>query len=449
MNGTPKTLSPRRVILGLFYGSTVMAAVVVMAGTTCPITPLPIGGYNNTTDKTNNNASYVGSTVCSTCHGQRDPAIIQAHAIHGHSHKLNRVQGGPPTYPAQGINAGVPNPPDGFSWADISYVIGGYTKKGRFIDKDGYILTTGLTGKKTQWNLKLPFIGKDPEFVNYEAAATTKKPYDFACFECHTTGPKKQDAANPMFQENRPGFAGTWEEAGVQCEACHGPGSNHIPNPAARMQFVDPIGAQTCKVCHNRPVNSDTGEILASGGFIQHHEQWPELKASGGHKDFACTICHDPHHSVIYDRANGLRNRCTNCHNTKNMALHEGKVFTRGDYSEPLTCESCHMPFATKSAAQADASVVGAIGRMGDTRTHIFRISIEATDFNSFFTADAKQVVRDAQGRAAVTVDFVCLRCHNDNGAFAMTVAQAADKVQGLHRVLSTNAREVATATAP
>jgi hypothetical protein len=420
-------------LVGVVVLLAALVAVASLAGAGCPALVLPGGQflYNNTTDRTNRGATYLTSTACRACH----PDISAAQLIHGHAHKLTRIEGLAPAFPPEGVQAGVPNPPEGFNWSDIAYVIGGYTKKGRFIDQNGFILTTGLTGKKTQWNLRLPALGRAPEFVNYEATAATAKPYDFACFECHTTGARRQDEDNPFFQENRPGFIGTWEEAGVHCEACHGPGSNHIPNPAARDIFVDSSGVMTCRQCHHRPFDSKTDEILASGGFIQHHEQWPELKASGGHSSFACTVCHDPHRSVTYDRAGAIRNECTACHQGMNMALHKGKVFVRGDYTEALRCESCHMPYVTRSAANAAADVVGAKGRMGDTRTHIFRISTENKDFSGFFTADGKQVARDADGKAAVTVDFVCLRCHNEAAMpnLAFSVARASEIAAHVH----------------
>lgn len=393
-------------------------------------------GYANTTDKTNNNAKYVGSTACMLCH--TDVAAEQV--VHGHAYKLNRVQGEPPQYPAAGTRAGVPNPPDGFTWADISYVIGGYTKKGRFIDKDGFILITGLTGVDTQWNLDFPPNGTVAGFVPYEADRTTPKPYDFSCFQCHTTGPLPQDEDFPEFQENRMGFAGTWEEPGIQCESCHGPASGHFTIADGQVKidrsavFVDTTGADTCFECHNRPFNDDSGEILASGGYVKHHEQWPELRASGAHSAFTCTTCHDPHVSAVYDEENAIVQHCTDCHPNQTMALHDGKVFVRGNYTEKLHCESCHMTFATKSGSTATTAVVGDLGRMGDTHTHIFRIDTREVDYTSMFSEDGKTVVRDDLGRAAVTVDFVCLRCHNGVGnAFELGLGPAADIADGMH----------------
>ncbi|RMF81824.1 MAG: hypothetical protein D6744_06740, partial [Planctomycetota bacterium] len=392
-------------------------------------------GFANTTDKTNGNAQYVGSNACRECHAQ----IAEWQNISGHSWKLNRIEGVAPEYPEEGIYAGVPNPPDGFEWTDIAYVIGGYNKKARFIDKDGFILTTGVLGIDTQWNLKMPANGTEPGFVAYEADRETPKPYDYSCFQCHTTGAQPQDEDEPLFQENRPGFAGTWVETGIQCEACHGPGSEHFATAGDQVTinrdriFVDETSSETCRQCHNRPFNDDTGKILASGGYIKHHEQWPELRASGGHSSFACTTCHDPHRSVLYDRENAIVVECEDCHPDIEMPLHEGEVFTRGDYTEEVTCVSCHMPFATKSATKASADVVGEEGRMGDTRTHIFRIDTREVDYNSMFTDDGSEVVRDDQGRAAVTLDFVCLRCHNDIGTFKLQLRFAADIANGFH----------------
>lgn len=389
------------------------------------------GVYNNTTDPTNGGAHFVGSKACGACH----PSIAEQQAIHGHANMLSQITDGPPSFPPQDGPAGVPSPPEGFSWSEISYVLGGYSKAARFIDKDGYLLTTGLTGKHTQWLLNMPASGITPQFAPYLPSATAPTPYDFGCFQCHTTGPAPQDPTNPMSQENRPGLVGTWHEAGVHCEACHGPGSNHLPNPAARHNFVDATGAQTCGHCHANPGDAGSGDILAEGGFITHHQQWLELKASGGHAGFACTFCHNPHASTRYDRANGIRNGCTACHDDQNMALHKGKVFRRGDYEEPLTCESCHMPFAVSTASQASAATVGPLARVADTRAHIFRIGTTDGDYSTFFSSDGSRVVRDGQGRAALTVDFVCLRCHDEVSLpnLAFSVERAAEIAAHVH----------------
>lgn len=445
----PQCWKPKCVSRWFRWNSLVVLSLAALGG--CPTAQVPppenvdngndtgaAPSFSNTTDKTNAGATYLTSSACRACHPTQDAAQY----VHGHAWKLNAVQGQPPNYPDAGERAGVPNPPDGFTWNDISYVIGGYTKKARFVDQDGFVLTNGVAGVNTQWNLAFPANGSAAASGPIDADVTTPKPMAFeTCFICHTTGPKGQDAANPRFQDNRPGIPGTWEEAGIQCEACHGPGSGHFTTASAEVVidksriFVDTDGAQTCKQCHNRPFDSKDGIIRAKGGFILNREQWPELQASGAHASLTCITCHDPHYSTIYDRPNGIRRQCADCHADHSLALHEGKTFIRGDYVETLTCESCHMPFATRSATNARAAVVGPAGRMGDVRTHIVRINTDSVDYKSLFNADLTQVQKDAQGQAAITVDFVCLRCHNGIGsAFELTLPRAAEIAGPMHK---------------
>lgn len=409
------------------------------------------GAFANSTDKTNGNAAFIGSSACRQCHAQ----ISDQQIIHGHANILSKIQGEAPQFPSAADRAGVPNPPDGYAWVDVSYVVGGYIKAAFFLDQGGYILTTGLTGRNTQWNLQFTPNGSAPGFAPYEPGQTVPKSYDFSCFACHTTGPRPQTAQLQEFQDNRPGLAGTWSEAGMQCEACHGPGSKHFTTVGGQVAihrdriFVDSTGADTCVRCHSGPFGSGDGVIQATDGFIEHSEQSDELAASGAHSAFKCTICHDPHRSTVYNRTEGIRNECVACHATQSMAGHEGKLFARGDYVESLSCTSCHMPFATKTATSSLVDLVdeqsgrktGAQARIGDTRTHIFRISTAPAGFSSFFSDDGLSVRRDANGLASISVDFVCLRCHNGTGSsqgrtlFHLSVDRAAEIAIHVHEL--------------
>jgi predicted CXXCH cytochrome family protein len=62
-----------------------------------------------------------------------------------------------------------------------------------------------------------------------------------ACVKCHVTGYEKDG-----------GFVDyelTPEMAGVQCEVCHGPGSDHVANPMAK-NIIKKSGAELCRKCH-------------------------------------------------------------------------------------------------------------------------------------------------------------------------------------------------------
>lgn len=438
------SLNRERIRLNSILLCGMLASGLVSVGCT-RIDPPPTdnGGttdFPNTTDPTNNGASFVGSAACGACHS----GISEQHSLHGHAHQLNEIQGVSPEYPAPADRAGVPGPPVGYEWSDIAFVIGGHTRRANFVDLDGYVLTTGATDVATQWNLSFPANGNLASFVEYESEGPDPNPYDFSCFECHTTGPTPTDGGVVRHQENRPGIVGTWQEAGVQCEACHGPGSNHLPNPQARDLFVG-NSAQYCAKCHSSGANPNI--IPANGGFISRYGQYQELLASGGHADFSCVICHNPHSGTNYDRANAIRNECTSCHSDHDMAIHDGLTFVRGDYSEEVSCVSCHMPFATRSATSAGSDVVGSVGRIGDVRTHIFRINTDPVDYRSFFSADGTVVAQNADGLAAVTIDFVCFRCHNGigNAGTIDSLELASGVADGMHSIVRPIAKRHAT----
>jgi hypothetical protein len=416
----------------LLVGAVAAASCGLIGG--CPSAP-PGGSpaFNNTTDPTNGGAGYIGSAACSACHA----GIAELARLHGHSYALNAIDGAPPAYAVEAARADVPNPPAGKTWADVSYVIGGYAHYGLFLDTDGFVMTDGTEGVQTQWDLSLPANGTQPGFASFMPDRSEPLPYSYDCFSCHTVGAQPQTAVAPLSQDNRPGILGTWAEPGVHCEACHGPGSIHIPQPSARTIFVD-SSAEACGRCHT--AGGDPDVILASDGYIVSNTQYAELRASGGHANFACTICHDPHASPAYDPGHAIRNACTVCHVDHGLAGHAGAVFTRGDYTEPLTCVSCHMPFATRTASAATDAVVGDRGRMGDTRTHIFRIDVSTEDCAALFSADQTHVATDAEGRAAVPLGFVCLRCHNNastpNSAFPLPEGLASEIATRMHAKL-------------
>lgn len=379
---------------------------------------------SNTTDPTNAGAGYLGSATCQACH----PQIGQFHSRHGHSQILQRIQGQPPQYPPALPQAGVPDPPAGLSWMDIAFVIGGYTKAASFVGRDGHVLTDAASGLPIEYNLPLAVLGNSAGFDSF--AGIGHAPYSLECFRCHTTGPESVEATGQR-QDNLPGIGGTWALAGVQCEACHGPGSNHVPNPSAANIFLDPTSA-TCARCHS----SGTGQVQARDGFIVGNQQADEVQASP-HASFTCSVCHDPHASVFADSETAIRNECQVCHSTMNMALHQGIVFTRGDQTEELSCKSCHMTYAARYAQSAAPGFAGPAGRIGDTRSHVVVINPEAADYTSMFTADGTSLALGPDGRGFVTVDFVCLRCHNGQGnAFELSLSRAAEIASEIHTPL-------------
>lgn len=323
---------------------------------------------------------FVGSEACAECHQEIYDTFVRS----GHPWKLNQVvDGEPPDYPFSRL----PGPPEGYTWDDISYVIGGYNWKARFIDKQGYIIT-GDAESTTQYNLPNEELGLGDEWVAYHPGEET--PYD--CGACHTTGYSSQGN-----QDGMPGMVGTFAFGGVQCEECHGAGSLHVNNPLTIRPLVDRDG-EACGQCHSR---GSIEEVNASDGFIQHHEQYEEL-FQGKHVTIDCVVCHDPHAGVVQlrqENAQTTRTLCENCHyqqsQVQNVARHA---------RFNVECIECHMPRLIKSA-------VGDPERFtGDIRTHL--MAIDPNQIGQF-SEDGTTAL------SQIGLDFACRSCHSEAAGIA------------------------------
>ena len=181
--------------------------------------------------------------------------------LSGHPYPLTAVTNSTsPNYPFSQL----PAPPEGYSWDDISYVVGGYNWKARFLDQDGFIITGGDTVTATQYNLENDPLNLGDEWV--ASHPSEEVPYD--CGHCHTTG--YSPVGN---QDGRAGIVGTWAFSGVQCEACHGPGSLHANDPVIFNMEID-RDAEACDTCH---VPGDTAAVIGENGFIPHHDTYADF----------------------------------------------------------------------------------------------------------------------------------------------------------------------------
>jgi hypothetical protein len=322
-------------------------------------------------------AAFVGSQVCAGCHSQVSEVFVNS----GHHWKLNKVvDGQPPEYPF----SQVPSPPEGYTWNDISYVVGGYHWKARFLDQEGYIITDGPgatisnTEYLNQFNLANPTLRVDQGAWSAYKPGQADVPYD--CGGCHTTG--YSSLGN---QDNLPGIVGTWAEPGVQCEACHGPGGNHVSNPQNVDMRIE-RDSEACTECH---ANGPVGPVEASNGFIQHHEGYEDL-FPGKHFTIDCITCHDPHAGVEQLRQAeqpATRVECASCHYQQAQRVNHLPI---------ATCVDCHMPRLIQNA-------IGVPERfMGDVRTH--RVVIDPDQIGQFS--------EDGTVLPQIGLDFACRGCH-------------------------------------
>ncbi len=120
-----------------------------------------------------------------------------------------------------------------------------------------------------------------------------------SCLQCHTTG----------YDPN----TGKYAEAGVTCEARHGPFQPTHPNTAMPIK----PNADLCGTCHK----TTTDEWRAS---------------VHGQQGIQCQACHNPHSQT--PKAATVTELCTTCHQDR------GTSFTHSTHANAgLECSNCHM----------------------------------------------------------------------------------------------------------
>ena len=189
------------------------------------------------------------------------------------------------------------------------------------------------------------------------------------CFSCHTVHATTSAGFNPLHAE-----------AGLGCEACHGPGQAHASQMTAAgqeggskaqesgsgaMGVPARTGVQTaslaifdpgklfpvdsidfCGACHRTFVDATLSAGQASGTAMVRFQPYrlQESKCWRAAEDarLTCVACHNPHRAlnrdpVSYDKG------CLSCHATVRnevATLHASKLASNGD----TACVTCHMP---------------------------------------------------------------------------------------------------------
>ena len=169
-------------------------------------------------------------------------------------------------------------------------------------------------------------------------------------------------------------YPDAFELANIQCEACHGPGSDHFGNTSDfRMQAS--LSTDNCAWCHDsgthhvfpsqlaysghsnppsRPSWSGGCYCHTPEGFIEYTDG--ETVTSHPTSPFSCAMCHDPHSlenphqlrtdddvelmdgTIITDGGNGKL--CMNCHKTRRDADSYSETGSGGHYGPHYGCQT-------------------------------------------------------------------------------------------------------------
>src|SRR3989442_7613272 len=170
----------------------------------------------------------------------------------------------------------------------------------------------------------------------------------FNCFSCHSTGcarerPIRLDKLTP----------------GVRCEACHGPGEQHVAavkegEPSARLIFnprrlsADELTQKFCASCHQAADSSSLTTTVEINNIRFQPYRIFHSKCYSDDRRISCTACHDPHEPIKQDAAH-YDAKCLACHTSKGQAVAQGMVV--GCRIATKDCTSCHMPKIAVAAA--------------------------------------------------------------------------------------------------
>ena len=357
-------------------------------------------------------AEHVGGKVCAECHAK------QFDAWRGSDHDLAMQVADEKSVLG--------------NFADARFTYAGTTS--RFFRRDGkfYVNTDGPDGKLADYEIKFTF-GVRPlqqylvEFpggrmqplgIAWDSRAKEKgggrwfhlypgqnvkagdplhwtgvlQNWNFQCAECHSTNLRKN------FDGTANAFETTWSELDVACEACHGPGSNHVAwarkrdewraleatkglaltlderkgvswNPRAEtgnaQRSVPRTSArevEMCARCHARasrlsddyvhgasPLDSHRLSLIEDGLYWSDGQMRDEVYNWGSFvqsrmyaKGVTCSDCHDPHSLALRAPGNAV---CAPCHQP---AKYDATTHTHHPGGTAgAACAACHMPTTT------------------------------------------------------------------------------------------------------
>jgi Cytochrome c554 and c-prime len=301
---------------------------------------------------------YVGSDKCAVCHTE----IAKIHAVGDHAQTLRRVEQIPE------LLKQVP-----LSFYDSKHQVD-YRLERSPEAKLGFDLTASKDGRSEKlhliWSMGagrkgITFIGRDKtgrygesrvswyqriQLLDLTTGAEFSKPKGAEealagwldaserqrCFGCHVT--HQSEAIPEEIQQ---------ASAGIQCERCHGPGSEHVQVVGSGKAVGDSIGnpgklsaaeqLRFCGQCHREP-SSNFGQIMTDKATIRFPAQRLVLSRCYDESDgkLKCTTCHDPHENLPKSMA-AYDPKCSSCHAGKS-AIGSVCPVSKKD------CVSCHMP---------------------------------------------------------------------------------------------------------
>ena len=266
--------------------------------------------------------------------------------------------------------------PDGKSGIfEVTHVFGVYPLQQYLIPFPGgrlQCLNIAWDVSKETWYRLPPYDVEGPDdWLHWTKSSQT---WNTMCAECHSTRLVKS------YDMQKATYDTSWFEIDVGCEACHGPGSNHVgwaeKPEMGRIQLAG-YGLEVttgsgdnrkqiaiCAPCHSRRYQLGDNDHLESelldkmvpsllteglyypdGQILEEGYVYGSFTQSKMYQhDVQCSDCHDMHSLSLHKENNML---CLQCHSAAvydSETHHFHKKEFKGKPSEGYLCVKCHMP---------------------------------------------------------------------------------------------------------
>ena len=327
-----------------------------------PASPAVSQSGSNTAQDGTNAPTYVGREQCAECH--RDN--FAQHAAHGHASTFNEVAKTnlPDIFDQQtfdgGENYGVyqyskdssgnltVSLPDVKSPSEIplQYILGsGHNARTMLtLNRAADGVTEGIEHRVSCYpdqrlGMTVGHGGKNPARDLEKFGDITRGELTQRCVYCHTTTGILTEGRIERLVSN------------VNCEKCHGPGSEHVRQ--ARASKNPPpfsVGAadwdveseiQLCGDCHRLPRSITKQELRDYPDTLARFQPVGMLRSKcylASDRQMKCSTCHDPHQSVHGISQADHEQNCIQCHDTDDSS------HTICPVSAEANCIKCHMP---------------------------------------------------------------------------------------------------------
>jgi tetratricopeptide (TPR) repeat protein len=361
--------------------------------------------YTNPKPTSKPTADFVGRDDCRRCHkaeydkwqtshhrwamGLASPQTVLGdfnHAVFEHGNRKSTFFRKSGKYYVR-----TPGPEGKLGEFEITHTFGWYPLQQYLIPFPGgrlQCLSIAWDVKKKKWYHLYPNSKTDPDDWLYWT--NQGQNWNGMCGECHSTNFKKN------YDPERDIYRSSWSEISVGCEACHGPGSEHVkwadmpemgrPQKANFGLAVRTSGLtsqqqiELCAPCHSRRMslgdNPHTDirfldyavpQLLTDDYYFSDGQILEEVYVYGSFmqskmfaREVRCSDCHDVHSIKRIQPGNAL---CFQCHKA---AIYDSRDHhfhkKEGEVGEPIKsasgeilfqvgsgaqCEQCHMPGRT------------------------------------------------------------------------------------------------------